>query len=189
MDVQIKLLKCKIETTLGDIFVSGNKDNITTVSWEPLYDENIPEHTGELNWFAEELSLYMKGLVKVFTGELSFENSVPVWLRKPVDKTIPNNLRATVLKIISEIPYGKTKTYGSIATLVGNKGFARAVGRICGKNPLVIIVPCHRVIAASTIGGYSAGLEKKRYLMQIEGIDIQAMNPLIETTSQGCNKV
>jgi methylated-DNA-[protein]-cysteine S-methyltransferase len=172
-----KLLRCKIETPLGNIFVSGNKDTITTVSWEPLNDEDIPEHAGELNWFAEELSLYMKGLLKVFTGELSFENSVPVWLRNPQDKIIPNNLPATVLKIISGIPYGKTKTYGSIATLAGNKGFARAVGRICGKNPLVIIVPCHRVIAASTIGGYSAGLEKKRYLMQIEGVDIQAMNP------------
>lgn len=169
---QTKQLKCKIETTLGNILVSGNTDYITTVSWEPLLDETISEHTGELNWFAEELSLYMKGLLKVFTGKLSFENSVPVWLRNPLDKTIPNKLPAAVLKIISEIPYGKTKTYGSIAVEAGNKGASRAVGRICGKNPLVIIVPCHRVIAASAIGGYSSGLDKKRCLLKIEGIDI-----------------
>jgi O-6-methylguanine DNA methyltransferase len=173
---QTKHLKCKIETTLGSIFVSGNKDTITTVSWEPLTDEKIQEHTGELNWFAKELSDYIKGLLKVFTGGLSFEDDVPVWSRNPQYNTISNNLTATALKIISEIPYGKTKTYGSIATLAGNKGLARAVGRICGKNPLVIIVPCHRVIAASTIGGYSAGLDKKRYLLQIEGVDIQALS-------------
>jgi O-6-methylguanine DNA methyltransferase len=166
------LLKCKLETALGSIFISGNKDYITTVSWEPLPDECIPGHTGELNWFTQELSLYIKGDLKVFTGKLTFENSVPLWLRKPVDKTIPNNLPASVLKIISGITYGKTKTYGSIALEAGNRGFARAVGRICGKNPLVIIVPCHRVIAASSIGGYSAGLDKKRYLLKIEGVDI-----------------
>jgi O-6-methylguanine DNA methyltransferase len=169
---QINLLKCKIETTLGSIFISGNKDYITSVSWEPLPYKNLPDHAGELNWFAEELFLYMKGVLKVFTGKLSFEYDVPLWLRKPVDKTVPNNLSASVLKIISGIPYGKTKTYGSIASEAGNKGFARAVGRICGKNPLVIIVPCHRVIAASSIGGYSAGLEKKRCLLKIEGVDL-----------------
>jgi O-6-methylguanine DNA methyltransferase len=169
---QTNLLKCKIETTLGNIFVSGNKDYITAVSWEPLPDKRIPEHTGELSWFAEELSDYLKGALNIFTGNLSFENNTAVWLRSPDDKTIPNNLPTSVLKIISKIPYGKTKTYGSIASEAGNKGFARAVGRTCGKNPLVIIVPCHRVIAASHIGGYSAGLAKKRFLLNIEGVDI-----------------
>jgi O-6-methylguanine DNA methyltransferase len=170
---QTKLLKCKIRTTLGNVFVSGNHDEITSVSWEPITDGDIPDHSGELNWFAEEISAYMRGLLKVFTGELSFENGVPRWLRDPHDKTIPSNLTAAALKAISGIPYGKTKTYGSIATLAGNRRAARAVGRICGKNPLVIIVPCHRVVAASTIGGYSSGLEKKRRLLQIEGADIQ----------------
>jgi O-6-methylguanine DNA methyltransferase len=168
-----KQLKCKMHTALGDIFVSGNNDAITTVSWEPLIDESIPDHSGELSWFVEEISAYMRGLLKVFTGGLSFENGVTVWSRNHQDKTIPSNLTSAALKIISDIPYGKTKTYGSIATLAGTKGAARAVGRICGKNPLVIIVPCHRVVAASTIGGYSSGIEKKRLLLQIEGAVIQ----------------
>ena len=159
---------------MGNIFVSGNKDYITSVSWEAIIDSSIPEHKGELDWFADELSLYLKGTLKVFTGGLYFKNNVPIWLRKPADKTIPRNLSEKVMKIISEIPYGETKTYGSIATDAGNKGLARAVGGICGKNPLIIIVPCHRVIAASTIGGYSAGLAKKRFLLKIEGLDIQA---------------
>jgi methylated-DNA-[protein]-cysteine S-methyltransferase len=170
---QTNLLKCKIKTALGNIFILGNNDYITSVSWETLPDKSLPEHTGELNWFADELSLYLKGALKVFTGRLSFRNNIPIWLRKSAEISIPNNLSEKVMGIISEIPYGKTKTYGSIATDAGNSGLARAVGGICGKNPLIIIVPCHRVIAASTIGGYSAGLSKKRYLLKIEGVDIQ----------------
>ncbi len=168
---QIKLLKCKIKTARGNIFVSGNKDCITSVSWESLKDTSIQDHKGELDWFADELYLYLKGSLKVFTGGLYFMNSIPFWLRKPLGKTIPRNLSETVMKIISEIPYGKTKSYGSIANDAGNKELARAVGGICGRNPLIIIVPCHRVIAASTIGGYSAGLAKKRFLLKIEGLD------------------
>jgi O-6-methylguanine DNA methyltransferase len=168
------LLKCKIKTARGNIFVSGNNDYITSVSWEALSGKRIPDHKGEIDWFADELILYLKGSLKVFTGSLYFMNNVPVWFRKPMSKTSPGNLSQKVMKIISEIPYGETKTYGSIATDTGNKGLARAVGGICGRNPLIIIVPCHRVIAASTIGGYSAGLAKKRFLLKIEGLDIRA---------------
>jgi O-6-methylguanine DNA methyltransferase len=171
---QTNLLKCKIKTAEGNIFLSGNENYITSVSWGALIDTSIPNHKGELDWFADELSLYLKGYLKVFTGGLYYKNNVPVWLKKPWVKTIPGNLSEKVMKIISEIPYGETKTYGSIATDAGNKGLARAVGGICGRNPLIIIVPCHRVIAASTIGGYSAGLAKKRYLLKIEGLDTEA---------------
>lgn len=167
---QTNLHKCKINTALGNIFITGNKDFITSVSWEPTINTGIPDHKGELDWFTDELSLYLKGSLKVFTGGLYFRNNDTLWLRKIGHKTTPGNLSETVMKIISEIPYGETKTYGSIAADAGNKGLARAVGGICGRNPLIIIVPCHRVIAASTIGGYSSGLEKKRYLLEIEGL-------------------
>ncbi len=167
---QINLLKSEIKTAQGNIFVSGGNDYIKSVSWEALKDTSIKDHKGELDWFTDELSLYLKGSLKVFTGGLDFRNNDPLWLRKAVDKTIPGNLSETVMKIISEIPYGETKTYGSIANDAGNKGLARAVGGICGRNPLIIVVPCHRVIAASTIGGYSAGLAKKRFLLRIEGL-------------------
>jgi O-6-methylguanine DNA methyltransferase len=171
---QTNLLKCKIKTALGNIFVTGNKDFITSISWEAIINTSIPDHNGELDWFTDELALYLKGSLKVFTGGLYFSNNVPLWLRESMNKTVPGNLYETVMKIISEIPYGETKTYGSIAVDAGNKGLARAVGGICGRNPLIIIVPCHRVIAASTIGGYSAGLAKKRFLLKIEGLDTKA---------------
>lgn len=68
------------------------------------------------------------------------------------------------------IPYGETRSYGDVAAEIGVKGGARAVGGACGKNPLPIIVPCHRVVGASGLGGYSAGgVGIKEMLLRLEG--------------------
>jgi methylated-DNA-[protein]-cysteine S-methyltransferase len=68
------------------------------------------------------------------------------------------------------IPYGETRSYGDVARAIGQPGAARAVGAACGANPLPIVVPCHRVIAADgSLGGYSAGLKWKRALLRLEG--------------------
>jgi methylated-DNA-[protein]-cysteine S-methyltransferase len=70
------------------------------------------------------------------------------------------------------IPHGKTKTYGELAEAAGAPGAARAVGTACGRNPIPIVIPCHRVTAAGgRLGGYSGlgGLETKRFLLALEG--------------------
>ncbi len=75
-----------------------------------------------------------------------------------------------VWETMLEIPYGRTLTYGQIATKLG--GMAQAVGGACGSNPIPIIIPCHRVLAAGDrIGGYSGagGTETKTFLLQLEG--------------------
>jgi methylated-DNA-[protein]-cysteine S-methyltransferase len=95
---------------------------------------------------------------------------MPVWSRLPSQIISQDKLLYRIFKIMSEIPYGTVKTYGDIGEEAGNKWYARAVGRTCSINPLVVVIPCHRVVAASNIGGYSAGLEKKRYLLSIEGV-------------------
>lgn len=73
-----------------------------------------------------------------------------------------------VREAMRAIPYGQTLTYGEIAHIAG--GAPRAVGQACGANMLPIVVPCHRVLAASGIGGYSGarGLDTKRYLLALE---------------------
>lgn len=162
-------MKCKVQSPFGNIWITGNRDYLTSVSWDSRPDA-IPDHAEELDWFAGELKQYLSGNLINFTGGLSYLNMTPVWERKSGTKNIPDTLQASVMKIMSDIPYGATKTYGSIAGDAGNKRYARAVGRICGVNPLAIIVPCHRVVAANSIGGYSAGLDRKRYLLNIEGL-------------------
>ena len=77
-----------------------------------------------------------------------------------------------VWRALSRIPYGETRSYGEVAAELGIKGGARAVGGACGKNPLPIIVPCHRVVGALGLGGYSpyaGGVETKKFLLRLEG--------------------
>jgi len=74
-----------------------------------------------------------------------------------------------VWRALLEIPWGETRTYGDVAARIGRPGSARAVGGANHDNPIVILVPCHRVVAAGgALGGYGGGLEKKRRLLAHE---------------------
>jgi methylated-DNA-[protein]-cysteine S-methyltransferase len=74
-----------------------------------------------------------------------------------------------VWKLIAEIPYGETTTYGNLARELGDVSLARAVGGAVGRNPLSIIVPCHRVVGKDgKLTGYAGGLERKRFLLELE---------------------
>ena len=71
---------------------------------------------------------------------------------------------------LQRIPYGERRTYAEVAQAIGRPRAARAVGSACGANPLPIAVPCHRVVGqGGRLGGYSGGLEVKRFLLEIEG--------------------
>lgn len=72
---------------------------------------------------------------------------------------------------LQRIPYGQFRTYGQIAKALDKPGAARAVGQACGANPVVLIIPCHRVLAGNgKLGGFSSGLERKKRLLDLEGI-------------------
>ena len=77
--------------------------------------------------------------------------------------------RMKVWNALREIPYGECASYGEIARRCGNANAARAVGMACNRNPIPIIVPCHRVLGAGgKLTGYAGGLEIKRILLEIE---------------------
>jgi methylated-DNA-[protein]-cysteine S-methyltransferase len=71
---------------------------------------------------------------------------------------------------LTRIPYGETISYGELARRVGRPSAPRAVGQANGRNPIPIIVPCHRVLASNGIGGYGGGLKVKRQLLAVEGV-------------------
>ena len=74
-----------------------------------------------------------------------------------------------VWKELQKIPYGKTKSYSEIAAATGNKNAQRAVGSACNKNPIMIIIPCHRVVSKNNnLGGYAYGSEIKQKLLNVE---------------------
>ena len=70
---------------------------------------------------------------------------------------------------LQQIPYGTTRTYGEIATAIGNPRASRAVGMACNKNPLLLIVPCHRVVGAGgKLTGFAYGTDAKQWLLELE---------------------
>jgi methylated-DNA-[protein]-cysteine S-methyltransferase len=70
---------------------------------------------------------------------------------------------------VSAIPYGRTRSYGQLARELGDPGLAQAVGAANGRNPLCVLVPCHRVVAADgNLTGYAGGLWRKRFLLELE---------------------
>lgn len=89
-----------------------------------------------------------------------------------VDYSLANDFQRRVLQRLARVGFGQLTTYGELAKGVGKPGAARAVGVAMAKNPLPILVPCHRVVASDgSLGGFSGGLDVKRRLHQHEGLD------------------
>ncbi|ULA60813.1 MAG: Methylated-DNA--protein-cysteine methyltransferase [Nitrospira sp.] len=95
----------------------------------------------------------------------------------PLDWSAGTSFQRKVWKAIARIPYGRVRSYQWVATRVGGKQYARAVGMALGANPVPIIVPCHRIIAHDgSLGGFSCGLPMKRRLLSLEGTLTQLRN-------------
>ncbi|HEY5234042.1 MAG TPA: MGMT family protein [Verrucomicrobiae bacterium] len=89
----------------------------------------------------------------------------------PLDWKGKTDFQKSVWRQMLKIPAGRTKSYGEIATAIGNPKAVRAVGGACGANPVPVLVPCHRVLAANKkLGGFGGGLDWKRSLLKREGI-------------------
>ncbi|MEU4464406.1 MULTISPECIES: methylated-DNA--[protein]-cysteine S-methyltransferase [unclassified Streptomyces] len=102
----------------------------------------------------EQLKAYFAGELKEFTVALRLTGT-------PFQRTVWDQLR--------RIPYGETRTYGQLAGILGAPAASRAVGLANGRNPIGIIIPCHRVIGANGgLTGYGGGLERKRRLLDFE---------------------
>ncbi|MER5383840.1 methylated-DNA--[protein]-cysteine S-methyltransferase [Streptomyces sp. NPDC002688] len=102
----------------------------------------------------EQLHAYFEGELKEFTLELRMAGT-------PFQRSVWDQLR--------QIPYGEIRSYGELAQALGNMGASRAVGLANGKNPIGIIVPCHRVVGANgSLTGYGGGMDRKKRLLDFE---------------------
>ncbi|MFF7450361.1 MULTISPECIES: methylated-DNA--[protein]-cysteine S-methyltransferase [unclassified Streptomyces] len=102
----------------------------------------------------DQLTAYFEGELKEFTLELHLGGT-------PFQREVWQQLR--------RIPYGETRSYGDLAAALGRPGASRAVGLANGKNPIGIIVPCHRVVGSDgSLTGYGGGLERKQRLLDLE---------------------
>jgi methylated-DNA-[protein]-cysteine S-methyltransferase len=115
------------------------------------------EAPARLDEVRRELDLYFDGKLTKFDLAL--------------DWRLTSGFRARAQRAIARIPYGKTRSYTEIARSAGNERAIRAAGTACGRNPLPIVVPCHRVLrSGGALGGYGGGLPMKKALLRLEGI-------------------
>ena len=144
-----------IETPVGIFCAQATENHLVRV-----YLPNVPLGCSETNSnkileaFSEQLQAYFKGTLKTF--------NLPLFLNEPP-------FRTHVLTKMQQIPYGKTCSYQELAIAVKNPKAARAVGQACNKNPLPIVIPCHRIVGAhNQLTGYGGGLSLKQYLLDLE---------------------
>ncbi len=110
---------------------------------------------------------------KAFLAELARYLDSGEWrFSVPLDLSGGTDFDREVWRALRAIPAGKVRTYGEVARAIGSPRAARAVGNACGRNPVAIVVPCHRVVAAGGIGGFGAGLGVKRKLLALEGMSV-----------------
>ncbi|MES0491044.1 MAG: methylated-DNA--[protein]-cysteine S-methyltransferase [Leptospirales bacterium] len=145
---------CTMKTPVGNLVLvtSGNKLTSCTFT-ENSGPAIIPIDNLILLQAIEELTKYFSG-VKV-------EFKTPLYAQGTRFQNI-------VWKNLQSIKWGETITYGELAAETGTPKAARAVGNALGKNPLPIFIPCHRVLAAHSLGGYSSGIERKKFLLTLE---------------------
>jgi methylated-DNA-[protein]-cysteine S-methyltransferase len=146
-----------ISSPVGSLYVESDGDAITRV----LFTNDRPTHD-EQSDLPEVLQEAIRQLVTYFAKEReSF--SLPL-------AAAGTEFQKRVWAELEKIPYGETMSYGQVAQSLGMPmGGSRAVGLANGSNPIAIVVPCHRVIGANgTLTGYAGGLERKKYLLDLE---------------------
>ncbi len=144
------------ETKIGKIGIAENGSAITSLyySKDILPDDINIEETPLLKAAAQQLTAYFSGEQKSFTLPLAPTGT---------------EFQQKVWKVLLTIPYGETWSYKKVAESIGNPKASRAVGMANNKNPIAIMIPCHRVIGANgKLVGYAGGLDLKEQLLELE---------------------
>lgn len=158
---------------IGLVEVAGKNEGIISVNFVDDYSEAPPINDVEnvdlseenqkaaknVNECIKQLDEYYKGKRKAFHIDMALEGT---------------EFQKKVWKALKNIPYGTVVSYGSIADETGNKKAARAVGNANNKNPISVIIPCHRVIGNDgSLTGYGGGLWRKKWLLEHEGVSLK----------------
>lgn len=153
------------DTLIGKLLIEDNNKAITKVYLIEEFDSNIiTEETELIKEAIKQINEYFEGKRTVFNLPLALEGT---------------DFQKKVWNELIKIPYGETRTYGEIAKYIGNEKASRAVGMANNKNPIIIMIPCHRVIGANgKLVGYLGGLHIKEKLLNIEKVTKDNLNYL-----------
>src|SRR5581483_12060482 len=151
-----------VGSPVGDLFLAATERGLCRISYRVEGQEEELARSFGLRVLRVPLDTVRRELDEYFEGR-----------RRTFD--LPLDLRVApsheaVLHELARVPYGRTDTYGSLAARVGRPKAARAVGTVMNRNPIPIVLPCHRIVGASgALTGYAGGLEVKRALLELEG--------------------
>ncbi len=150
---------CYFDTPIGELLLAGDSNALSMIG----FPKGAMRRDPEADWIYNEepFEEVRRQLAEYFSGE-----------RKDFDlplKLDGTEFQISVLEALLEIPYGETTSYGAIAKQIGRPKAMRAVGAANGRNPIPIIVPCHRVIGSSgDLTGFGGGLDTKEALLRLE---------------------
>jgi methylated-DNA-[protein]-cysteine S-methyltransferase len=156
------------DSPVGALLVASTDRGLCRISYDPdaavdevarLFGVRVLRVPHRLDGIRRQLDEYFEGERRVFELETDLE-------------LVPDFQRAVLLEL-ARVPYGALTTYGALATRIGRPRAARAVGGALNRNPVPIVLPCHRVVGASgNLVGYAGGLDRKRTLLEHEGAPV-----------------
>ena len=149
-----------VATSNGLLLIINNLKNEFSIKQHlsALTNAEIIKKPSDFGGLVKQFSLYFKGNLRIFDF--------------PLDLSLGTPFQQRVWKKLLTIPYGKTRSYKWLAANIKNPQASRAVGNANGKNPLPIIIPCHRIIRENgDLGGYTGGVGTKRFLLNLEQIN------------------
>ena len=155
------LFYTELQTPIGSLLLAGDETHLKYIYFEnnsfspPPYWQRVDALAYPI---VEQLDAYFAGTLREFALPLAPEGTT---------------FQLEVWAALEEIPYGETISYAELAVRVGNPAAVRAVGLANGKNPLPIVVPCHRVIGSDgSLTGFGGGLPTKKFLLKLEGVPV-----------------
>lgn len=156
-DEQTEILWRRMASPLGDLMLFADDEHLFAVEFVTAgnaLDSGMPGENGVLLAAERQLKAYFAGNLRVFELPL---------------QPVGTDFQVAVWQAMRQIPFGATMSYGELAGLVGDRKKARAVGQAANRNPLAIVIPCHRVIGSNgRLVGYGGGLDKKERLLRHE---------------------
>lgn len=167
--MQRRIFYTRLDSPWGPLFLAGTEKGVCRCTF--MRDQDVTDILSQMT--KGNPDAMVKGdmasvssavglLKRYFSGQAELH-------RYPLDlQGSPFQLQ--VWSVLTEIPFGKVATYGEIAARIGRPRGARAVGQACGSNPVVLFVPCHRVVSSQgKLGGFGGGLDLKKSLLRHEG--------------------
>lgn len=152
---------CHYQSPLGLMTLQASEQGLLGVWFETQTTQ--PDQLGHCNPTHPILSEAVRQLAQYFSGQRC-EFELPLAAQG-------TEFQRKVWQALCRIPFGETRSYQQLAEAIGNPNAVRAVGLANGRNPLSVIVPCHRVIGKSgKLTGYAGGIERKAFLLELEGI-------------------